>query len=118
MDAPGLRPALKGRGERPGGTDMATGRLDGVLEWLQASLLTREADAASDRELLDRFLAARSPDAFEALVCRHGPVVLGVCRRVLGRDHDAEDAFQATFLVLARKAGSIRKHDALGPWLY
>src|SRR5262245_10921734 len=71
-----------------------------------------------DRELLERFTAGREGPAFETLVRRYGPMVLGVCRRVLGNLHDAEDAFQATFLVLARKAGSICKREALGSWLY
>ena len=56
--------------------------------------------------------------AFEALVARHGPMVLATCRAVLKNEHDVEDAFQATFLILARKAGSIRGGDALGGWLH
>jgi RNA polymerase sigma factor (sigma-70 family) len=68
--------------------------------------------------LLDRFLARRDAAAFEALVARHGPMVLGVCRRLLRDPHDVDDAFQATFLVLVRKGGSLRRRDALGPWLY
>jgi RNA polymerase sigma factor (sigma-70 family) len=71
-----------------------------------------------DRELLERFTALREGPAFEALLRRYGPMVLGVCRRVLGNSHDAEDAFQATFLVLAGKAASICKREALGSWLY
>src|SRR5262249_33225353 len=71
-----------------------------------------------DRQLLERFVADADPCAFEALVERHGPLVLGVCTRVLGGVHDAEDAFQATFLVLVRKASSIRAPGSLGPWLY
>jgi RNA polymerase sigma factor (sigma-70 family) len=71
-----------------------------------------------DEVLLRRFVGHRDEAAFEALVWRHGPLVLGVSRRVLGRTPDAEDAFQATFLVLARKAGSIRRGMAVGPWLY
>jgi RNA polymerase sigma factor (sigma-70 family) len=71
-----------------------------------------------DGELLERFTAAREGPAFEALVRRHGPMVLGVCRRVLGNLHDAEDAFQATFLTLASKAGSICKQQSVGSWLY
>jgi RNA polymerase sigma factor (sigma-70 family) len=63
-------------------------------------------------------LAAREEAAFEALVRRHGPMVLGVCRRVLRNNHDAEDAFQATFLVLMRKAGSLRSRELLANWLY
>jgi RNA polymerase sigma factor (sigma-70 family) len=73
---------------------------------------------ASDAELLGRFARSRDPDAFAALVTRHGPMVLGVCRRLLIDAHDAEDAFQATFLVLVRKAGAIGDRDLLAPWLY
>jgi RNA polymerase sigma factor (sigma-70 family) len=85
--------------------------------------LRRLADAGplrglSDGQLLERFTAAREEAAFDALVQRHGPLVLGVCRRILRHEQDAEDAFQATFLVLARKAGSIRKGEAVGSWLY
>jgi RNA polymerase sigma factor (sigma-70 family) len=74
-----------------------------------------------DKELLDRFLGldeGASEQAFQAMVARHGPMVLGVCRQTLGRIHDAEDAFQAIFLVLARRAGSIRNRKALGAWLH
>src|SRR5689334_13282541 len=76
------------------------------------------ADPSADGELLRRYLAGREEFALEALVRRHGPMVLGVCRRVLGDAHDAEDAFQATFLVFVRKAGSIRPGELVGPWLY
>jgi RNA polymerase sigma factor (sigma-70 family) len=72
----------------------------------------------TDRQLLDRFTREREEAAFAELVRRHGPMVLAVCRRVLRHEQDAEDAFQASFLVLARKAGSIRQHDGVGGWLY
>jgi RNA polymerase sigma factor (sigma-70 family) len=77
--------------------------------------------AFSDEELLERFLNRDSETAeaaFQALVVRHGPMVLGVCRHILNQLQDAEDAFQATFLVLARKAGSIRDRRVLARWLY
>jgi RNA polymerase sigma factor (sigma-70 family) len=75
----------------------------------------------SDEQLLDRFLAHRdemAEEAFTELVQRHGPMVLGVCRRILGDAHEAEDAFQATFLVLARKARSVVRRDKVANWLY
>jgi RNA polymerase sigma factor (sigma-70 family) len=72
----------------------------------------------TDGQLIERFLTRGDQAAFESLVARHGPMVLGVCRQVLGDLHDAEDAFQATFLVLARSAGQIVKREVLGSWLY
>jgi RNA polymerase sigma factor (sigma-70 family) len=72
----------------------------------------------ADGHLLARFAAARDEAAFAALVRRHGPMVLGVCRRLLRDAHEAEDAFQATFLVLVHKARSIGRPESLGPWLH
>jgi DNA-directed RNA polymerase specialized sigma24 family protein len=76
----------------------------------------------SDAELLARFIrredAVASEAAFATLVSRHGPMVLGVCRRMLGDDHAAADAFQAVFLILARKAPTVRVDDSLGRWLH
>jgi RNA polymerase sigma factor (sigma-70 family) len=93
---------------------MGSGRLQKVL----VHLLPRDGGGLTDGQLLGRFLDTREEAAFASLVRRHGPMVLGVCRRVLGHAHDAEDAFQATFLVLARKASSVLKREAVGSWLY
>jgi len=71
-----------------------------------------------DGDLLDRFITERDQAAFEILLHRHGPMVLGVCRRILRNDADADDAFQSTFLVLVRKASSIRPRSMVGNWLY
>src|SRR5437773_103397 len=84
-----------------------------VGEWLGTSQLQ-----ASDAQLLHRFAKLGEQQAFTVLVKRHGPMVWGVCRRVLLRHQDAEDAFQATFLVLARKAGSLQQPDQLCCWLH
>jgi RNA polymerase sigma-70 factor (ECF subfamily) len=75
-------------------------------------------DGPTDARLLESFLTRHDEAAFEALLRRHGPMVLGVCRRLLRHDQDAEDAFQATFLVLVRRAGSLRSRELLGNWLY
>jgi RNA polymerase sigma factor (sigma-70 family) len=96
---------------------MATRPLGEVLRYLRQ--IAAQADSSRlDAELIERFVAAHDEAAFASLVERHGPLVLGVCRRVLRNHHDAEDAFQATFLVLARKARHIRQRAALAGWLY
>lgn len=89
-----------------------------VLRHLRDWAAAQDVRGLPDRLLVERFLARRDEAAFAALVKRHGPLVLGVCRRVLGNWHDAEDAFQATFFILARKAGTIGRHVAVGSWLY
>src|SRR5262245_16058342 len=89
-----------------------------VLRYLRHLAEAKDRDEPSDHQLLQQFVGARDERAFAALLQRHGPFVLGVCRQVLGDRHDAEDAFQATFLVLARKAASIRKQESLAAWLY
>lgn len=96
---------------------MATAQLGTLLRHLH-TLAAGRTIQATDRQLLDDFAARRDETAFAGLVARHGPMVLRVCHRVLGHEHDAEDAFQAAFLVLARHVGSIRKRDALASWLH
>src|SRR5947209_4990479 len=81
-------------------------------------IATWPGEEVPDALLLDRFVEQWDEAAFGDLVSRHGPMVLGVCRRVLGDPDAAEDAFQATFLLLIRKAGSVRKRESVGPWLY
>ncbi len=76
------------------------------------------AEAAPDATLLTKFIESRDDGAFAALMNRHGPMVYGVCRRALRNSQDAEDAFQATFLVLVRKASSVQPRDRVGNWLY
>ena len=87
---------------------MATGRLAPILRHIHAVGGASTSAGPSDRELLERFIHFNDEAAFAALVGRHGPMVLGVCRRVTRHAHDAEDAFQATFCILARKAPSVR----------
>jgi RNA polymerase sigma factor (sigma-70 family) len=97
---------------------MANRQLSMFLRRLRRVVLLSSAGGPSDSELLQRFIQGRDEEAFELLVWRHGAMVLNVCRRVLRREHDAEDAFQATFLTLVRKAGAIGKREAVGSWLY
>jgi RNA polymerase sigma factor (sigma-70 family) len=72
----------------------------------------------TDRNLLERFVTTNDPEAFRVLIERHGPMVLGVCRTVLREPHDVEDAFQSTFVALARRAGTITHRDTIAPWLH
>ena len=96
---------------------MSTSPKASVLQDLDR-LFQRGIAASGDGALVDRFLVDGNESAFEALVARHGPMVRGVCRRLLVNPHDVDDAFQATFLVLVRKAKQLRDPDRLGPWLY
>jgi RNA polymerase sigma-70 factor (ECF subfamily) len=97
---------------------MATSTLGSVLDNLRRSMLRHDGAGLTDGELLEGVISGRDEGAFEALVRRHGPMVFGVCRRILRNEADAEDAFQATFLVLVRKADSIRPRGMVGNWLY
>ena len=89
-----------------------------LFKQIETLFRTGTASGLTDAQLLDRFVQHRDEAAFAALVDRHGAMVLHVCRQVLGDDHDAQDASQATFLVLARRAGSIGGHESIGCWLY
>ena len=104
-------------GNRPGESFMPNHPLGAVLNRLRSALEPAEAET-TDRELLKRFTAREEQAAFSELVRRHGPMVLGVCRRILGDAHAAEDAFQATFLVLVRRARAVPWRESLGGWLH
>jgi RNA polymerase sigma factor (sigma-70 family) len=97
---------------------MAKEPLENVLDYIRQMVGAPGSQALTDQELLHDFAADRDESAFTILVQRHGPLVWGVCRRVLHQTQDAEDAFQATFVVLARKAGRIRWQADVGNWLY
>jgi RNA polymerase sigma factor (sigma-70 family) len=97
---------------------MAASPLTKVVQHLRRAALMRDGGDLSDGQLLECYLRDHEDAAFGALVHRHGPMVWGVCRRLLGSHHDAEDAFQATFLVLVRKAASIMPRQMVGNWLY
>ena len=97
---------------------MRHGQLEDVLQYLRRIMPPAAAHAISDAELLERFVRERDEAAFELLVWRYAKMVVGVCRRVLHDPDDAEDAFQSTFLTLARRAGSIGRRASVGGWLY
>jgi RNA polymerase sigma factor (sigma-70 family) len=97
---------------------MASGAMGAVCRQLERVFNSGGVAGLSEGQLLDRFVTRRDDVAFEALVARHGPMVMGVCRRLLRDPNDVDDAFQATFLVLVRKAGTLRRRDLLGNWLY
>src|SRR5215471_19183985 len=89
-----------------------------LIRGLRRAAGSSEAADLTDAELLHRWVARRDEAAFEVLLWRHGPTVLGLCRRLLRDGQAAEDAFQAAFLALACKAGSISRGEAVGAWLY
>src|SRR5262245_35475752 len=97
---------------------MPGGQLTSAIRQLRRILGAPAGGDLNDRQLLELFAASADQDAFATLVQRHGALVWGVCRRVLENDADAEDAFQATFWVLARKAGAIQWHESVANWLY
>jgi RNA polymerase sigma factor (sigma-70 family) len=97
---------------------MATNGLNRVLTELRRAAAQQEAAVLADGDLLERYIHRRDESAFAALLRRHGPMILGVCRRILSNEADAEDAFQATFLVLVRKADSIRPRAMVSNWLF
>jgi len=97
---------------------MTASKTTPAVRCLHRLLRNQRTQGLQDHRLLERFLCANDENAFAMLVKRHGPLVLGVCRRVLHNEHDAQDAFQATFLVLARRARSIRKHGSVASWLH
>ena len=97
---------------------MARAQLEPLLRHIRKLAAGRCWTQSSDRQLLEDFSVRRDEAAFAALVARDGPMVLRVCRRVLNHEQDAEDAFQATFLVLVQNSKAIRKREALAPWLH
>src|SRR5215213_6434005 len=97
---------------------MAEQSFDDMMQHLRKLAAVQTYRDLPDGELLERFVQAHDEAAFTVLIERHGPMVLGVCRRALPNFHDAEDACQATFLVLARNAGSVRKKTSLSNWLH
>jgi cobalt-zinc-cadmium efflux system membrane fusion protein len=97
---------------------MATEQLGTFLRRLRGALASRAGEGVSDAQLLERFVRYHDEAAFEVLVWRHGGLVLNVCGRLLRHAQDTEDVFQATFLALTRKAGSIGNRDSLASWLY
>jgi RNA polymerase sigma factor (sigma-70 family) len=97
---------------------MTTGRQSQVFQQLRQAVLARDGAGLTDAELMAHFVGQRDGAALEALIRRHGSMVWSVCRRVLSNEQDAEDAFQASFLVFVRKAASIRAREQVGNWLY
>jgi RNA polymerase sigma factor (sigma-70 family) len=97
---------------------MAKAMLGGFLQQLRKTMAAETLASDPDGELIGRFLASHDEGSFQALMHRHGPMVLRVCRRALPDEQDIEDAFQATFLVLAREADAIRKRASLASWLH
>src|SRR6185295_1952111 len=109
---------LCGEWDRDTRADMTAAHLNLFLRRLTRGMVAETLVDQSDRRLVEEFLARRDEAVFTALVRRHGPMVYRVCWRVLQQEQDAEDAFQATFLVLAQKLHTVRKQDSLASWLH
>jgi RNA polymerase sigma factor (sigma-70 family) len=97
---------------------MTAVHLSQVARQLRGMLAARESAGLTEADLWERYVRERDEVAFEMLVRRHSPMVLGVCRRILRNEQDAEDAFQATFLVLVRRAASLRSPRTIANWLH
>src|SRR5437588_7872034 len=97
---------------------VTTAPINRLVHDLTRTLAADDLAALPDADLLARFRRHRDPAAFEAVVRRHGPRVLGACRKVLPDEADVEDAFQATFVILLRNPHAVRRANALGPWLF
>src|SRR5262249_17153238 len=97
---------------------MTTAQTDTVIRHLRRAVLRQDGAGRTDGQLLASFIDQHDEAAFEALIRRHGPMVFGVCRRVVCNHHDAEGAFQATFLCLAAKASSVKPRERVANWLH
>src|SRR5260370_30717443 len=100
------------------GGGMAVSQIEPIIKHLRTVALRQDGAETSDGQLLENFATTHDAAAFEALVRRHGPMVWGACHRLLRNQHDAEDAFQATFVVWARKAASVSPREMVGNWRY
>jgi RNA polymerase sigma factor (sigma-70 family) len=109
---------IAGEGSSKNGEDMATSQMSEFIQRLRRTALLRDGAGLTDGQLLENYISRRDEAALAALVRRHAPMVWGVCHRVLCNHHDAEDAFQAAFLVFVRKAASIASRELLANWLY
>src|SRR5438105_7874532 len=97
---------------------MAAASMSSFLRRLTRGMAAETLQDQSDRQLVERLLAGRDEAVFEAVVRRHGPMVYRVCWRVLRHEQDTEDAFQATFLILAKRLRTVRRHASLASWLH
>src|SRR5262245_25045214 len=101
-----------------GTSGMSRGTSSSLVSYIRRIAFTGHQEGSDDRELVRRFVADRDEAAFEALLRRHGPMVLGVCQRLLANPSDVEDAFQVTFLVFLRRVSSLSRRELVANWLY